>query len=106
LKRQRSREIITGISVKKAKKILQTYHRIKEWEVNLFICYMKISRQKHVHVCEDMMQLKFMHNYAQCIRERPFNLKGGGGLCFFSKKIFWFPVWLKKIFWFWWRKKK
>ena len=30
LKRQRSREIITGISVKKAKKILQTYHRIKE----------------------------------------------------------------------------
>jgi hypothetical protein len=61
LKRQRSREIITGINVKKAKKILQTYHRIKEWEVNLFICYMKISRQKHVHVCEDMMQLKFMH---------------------------------------------
>ena len=48
LKRQRSREIITGISVKKAKTILQTYHRIKEWEVNLFICYMKISRQKYV----------------------------------------------------------
>ena len=22
------------------------------------------------------------------LRERPFNLKGGGGLCFFSKKIF------------------
>jgi hypothetical protein len=64
LKRQRSREIITGISVKKAKKILQTYHRIKEWEVNLFICYRKISRQKHVHVqvCEDMMQLKFMYS--------------------------------------------
>ena len=40
------------------------------------------------------------------VRERPFNLKGGGGLCFFSKKIFWFPMLLKKIFWFWWRKKK
>ena len=22
------------------------------------------------------------------LRERPFNLKGGGGLCFFSKKMF------------------
>jgi hypothetical protein len=42
-KRQRSREIITGISVKKAKPILQTYHRIKEWEVTLFICYRKIA---------------------------------------------------------------
>ena len=39
------------------------------------------------------------------IRERPFNLKGGG-YGFFSKKIFWFPMLLKKIFWFWWRKKK
>jgi hypothetical protein len=39
------------------------------------------------------------------LRERPFNLKGGG-LCFFFKKIFWFPMLLKKIFWFWWRKKK
>jgi hypothetical protein len=36
------------------------------------------------------------------LRERPFNLKGG--LWFFSKKIFWFPMLLKKIFWFWWRK--
>ena len=36
-----------------------------------------------------------------CIRERPFNLKGGG-----SKNIFWFPMLLKKIFWFWWSKKK
>jgi hypothetical protein len=32
-------------------------------------------------------------------RERPFNLKGGG-VCFFSKKIFWFPMLVKKIFWF------
>jgi hypothetical protein len=50
------------------------------------------------------------------LRDRPFNLKGGGlwffvltwrgVLCFFSKKIFWFPMLLKKIFWFWWRKKK
>ena len=24
----------------------------------------------------------------------------------FSKKIFWFPILLIKIFWFWWRKKK
>ena len=39
------------------------------------------------------------------VRERPFNLKGGGGVCFFSKNIFWFPMLLKKIFWFWWRKK-
>jgi hypothetical protein len=38
------------------------------------------------------------------LRERPFNLKGG--LWFFSKKIFWFPMLLEKIFWFWWRKKK
>jgi hypothetical protein len=29
-----------------------------------------------------------------------------GGLWFFSKKIFWFPMLLKKIFWFWWRKKQ
>ena len=28
------------------------------------------------------------------------------GLCFFSKKIFGFQMLLKKIFWFWWRKKK
>ena len=27
-----------------------------------------------------------------------------GGYGFFSKKIFWFPMLLKKIFWFWWRK--
>ena len=26
-------------------------------------------------------------------------------MVFFSKKIFWFPILLKKIFWFWWRKK-
>jgi hypothetical protein len=31
------------------------------------------------------------------IRERPFNLKGGG-VWFFSKKIFLFPMLLKKIF--------
>jgi hypothetical protein len=48
--------------------------------------------------------------YSRCfmmllVRERPFNLKGGG-LWFFSKKIFWFPMLLKNIFWFWWRKKK
>ena len=36
----------------------------------------------------------------QQLRERPFNL------WFFSKKIFWFPMLLKIIFWFWWRKKK
>ena len=29
-----------------------------------------------------------------------------GGLWFFSKKIFWFPMLLKKILWFWWRKKQ
>jgi hypothetical protein len=29
-----------------------------------------------------------------------------GGLWFFSKKIFWFPMLLKKIFWLWWWKKK
>jgi hypothetical protein len=43
------------------------------------------------------------------------NLKGttiyhltwrGGGMFFFSKKIFWFSMLLKKIFWFWWRIKK
>ena len=28
-----------------------------------------------------------------------------GELWFFSKKIFWFPMLLKKIFWLWWRKK-
>ena len=28
------------------------------------------------------------------------------GLWFFSKKIFCFPMLLKKIFWFWWRNKK
>jgi hypothetical protein len=28
------------------------------------------------------------------------------GLWFFSKKIFWFPMLLEKIFWFWWRNKK
>ena len=28
------------------------------------------------------------------------------GLWFFSKQIFWFPMLLKKIFWFWWREKK
>jgi hypothetical protein len=39
------------------------------------------------------------------LRDRPFNLKGGG-YGFFLKKIFWFPMLLKKIFWFWWRKKK
>jgi hypothetical protein len=39
------------------------------------------------------------------LRERPFNLKGEG--CgFFLKKIFWFPMLSKKIFCFWWRKKK
>ena len=27
-------------------------------------------------------------------------------LWFFSKQIFWFPMLLKKIFWFWWREKK
>ena len=33
------------------------------------------------------------------VRERPFNLKGGGGgVWFFSKKIFRFPMLLKKIF--------
>ena len=32
--------------------------------------------------------------------------RGGGVLCFFSKQIFWFPMLLKKILWFWWRKKK
>jgi hypothetical protein len=37
------------------------------------------------------------------LREWPFHLKGG--LWFFSKKIFWFPMLLKKIFGFWWRKK-
>jgi hypothetical protein len=30
------------------------------------------------------------------IRERPFNLKGGGGVWFLSKKIFCFPLLLKK----------
>ena len=30
----------------------------------------------------------------------------GGGVWFFSKNIFWFPMLLKKIFWIWWRKKK
>ena len=29
-----------------------------------------------------------------------------GGYGFFLKKIFCFPMLLKKIFWFWWRKKK
>jgi hypothetical protein len=29
-----------------------------------------------------------------------------GGLWFFSKNIFWFPMLLKKIIWFWWREKK
>ena len=32
----------------------------------------------------------------RAVRERPFNLKGGG-YDFFSKKIFWFPMLLKKI---------
>jgi hypothetical protein len=32
------------------------------------------------------------------IRDRPFNLKGGGGYVFFLKKIFGFPMLLKKIF--------
>jgi hypothetical protein len=48
----------------------------------------------------------FKYLNAETFRERPFNLKGRGGLCFFSKKIFWFPMLLKKIFWFWWRNKK
>jgi hypothetical protein len=39
----------------------------------------------------------------EVLRDGPFNLQGG--VCFFSKKIFWFPMLLKKIFWFWWRKK-
>ena len=43
--------------------------------------------------------------FVSYLRERPFNLKGGG-VWFFSKKIFWFPMMLKKIFWFWWRNKK
>ena len=38
------------------------------------------------------------------IREQPFNLKGL--IWFYPKKIFWFPMLLKKIFWFWWRKIK
>jgi hypothetical protein len=29
----------------------------------------------------------------------------GEGLWFFSKKKLWFPILLKKIFWFWWREK-
>ena len=29
-------------------------------------------------------------------RDRPFNFQGEGGLWFFSKKIFWFPMLLKK----------
>ena len=45
-------------------------------------------------------------NIQNTVRDRAFNLKGGGGYGFFSKKIFWFPMLLKKIFWFWWRKKK
>ena len=32
--------------------------------------------------------------------------RGGRGYVFFLKKIFWFPMLLKIIFWFWWRKKK
>jgi hypothetical protein len=50
----------------------QTYHRIKEWEVNLFICYRKISQQKHVGYMYmwgyDAIEIKFkskfiiMHN--------------------------------------------
>ena len=40
-------------------------------------------------------------------RERPFNLKGGGGMVFFLKKNILIPnVAEKNIFWFWWRKKK
>ena len=48
------------------------------------------------------------HTNSVMLRERPFNLKGGGGRVygFFLKKIFWFPMLLKKIFCFWWRKKK
>ena len=41
-----------------------------------------------------------------CLGNDHLTWRGGGGLCFFSKKIFWFPMLLKKIFWFWWRKKK
>jgi hypothetical protein len=39
------------------------------------------------------------------IRDGPFNFQVGG-YGFFSKNIFWFPMLLKKIFWFWWGKKK
>ena len=37
-----------------------------------------------------------IQNKTKLFWERPFNLKGGG-LWFFSKKIFWFPMFLKKI---------
>ena len=43
-------------------------------------------------------------SFQQEIRDGPFNFQGG--LWFFSKQIFWFPMLLKKIFWFWWREKK
>ena len=33
------------------------------------------------------------------------HLTWSGGLWFFSKKVFWFPMLWKKILWFWWRKK-
>ena len=72
----------------------------------------------NINLCDKVVQwfteilwLSYKYSYlphSKCslpLRERPFNLKGGG-YGFFLKKIFWFPMLLKKIFWFWWRKKK
>jgi hypothetical protein len=44
-------------------------------------------------------------SFLALLRDRPFILQEGLGVME-KKSIFWFPMLLKKIFWFWWRKKK
>ena len=76
----------------------------------IFIHTRVLDIHPHHEVVRGLMFLVFLINFFWVggtlvfiwkIRERPFNLKRGYG--FFSKKIFWFPMLLKKIFWFWWR---
>jgi hypothetical protein len=50
------------------------------------------------------IQLIFLPYFPNLITIQLSNFKGGG--MFFSKKIFWLPMLLKKIFWFWWREQK